>query len=452
MIEHLTILIIGRGGREDALTQAYVHSPQVRKVIVAPGNDFIKYKYRHLKEVITDINCNLSDPNSIFALAQSYRPDIVDLACDDPLGVGAADILRVHDFLTMGPNKSAARIESDKKWAKMFLKRERVPTPGFQYFTTDDISFADEYVKQIYGEDVSKLLFVKGTGLCAGKGVYRAENIVEARRAITLMPDLPNDAGKEFLIEEGLIGEEFSYFVMTDGENFKTFGSAQDNKRIGDFDTGDYTGGMGGNSPAWATLGYEEVVENQIIKPVINGLRNLGHPYQGILYLGGIITEEEKPYVIEFNARWGDPEAQLILPGIRSDYVDLVKAINEGKVSQVYLKQDSLVRVGVVGASRGYPGDYSGVVSHPPKKVYGLEEAIQLRGIDVFGAGIIRAGGKFYANGGRLFTIVGVGEDISQARQRAYEGMSNMFVEGNNLNYRHDIAWRDLERYFKSKQ
>ena len=441
MIQHLSVMIVGSGAREHTLSNAYETSPQVNRIIVAPGNDFIGY--RRQKEFVIDKECSLKDPDSILALARKYKPDLVDVAQDDALAQGTVDLLEENGFLVFGPRKNAARIEWDKKWSREFMQRHGIPQPEFRYFNDEDSARC--YAEELYGEDPNRLIYTKATGLCSGKGALKSVNLEQALKNIEIMKTFPNGAGKVFLIEEGFVGEEFSYYAISDGKAYHIFKSAQDNKTVLNFDEGDQTGGMGAISPARVTEPFAEQIEQEMISKAIRGMASEGNHYKGILYLGGIIVDG-KPMNIEYNARLGDPECQVVLPSIETDYVDIVLACLDGRLDEIQVQQDNKTRVCVVGSSRGYPNDYSKVRG---KRIHGLEEAIETDGVVIFGAGVDVEEGKLHANGGRLFSVVAEGGDILEAKQRAYSAMSRISIEGNNLHYRTDIGWRDVERFLK---
>jgi phosphoribosylamine--glycine ligase len=316
------------------------------------------------------------------------------------------------------------------------MKRHGLPIPHFASFSS--ASQAVSYVNKL----PTGACFVKAAGLAAGKGAIKATNKKEAVEAIKQMASF-GAAGETFLIEEALVGEEFSAYAICDGEHFQILKCAQDNKRVFNFDEGPNTGGMGAVAPILATEKSNIKIQiEKIFKTAVVGLAAEGRPYKGILYLGGIITTEGIK-IIEFNARWGDPEAQVVLPGINNDYVEIVAACLEGRLNKLRIREDTKTRVCVVGAARGYPGDYTNATG---KIIFGLEEAAKMPGVTIFGAGIERSGKKFVTRGGRVFNVVAEGKDIIEARNKAYAAMAKIFVAGNNLHYRTDISWRDVER------
>ena len=258
-------------------------------------------------------------------------------------------------------------------------------------------------------------------------------------------------AGDTFLIEEGLVGEEFSLFALCDGQHYKIVGWAQDHKTVFDGDHGPNTGGVGSVAPAGVVdKDVLAEVETKILTPTMAGMQKEGRPFTGIVYLGAMLTKNGVK-VIEFNARFGDPEAEVIVPGIQTDYISIVEAVMRGSLNTLTVEKDDKVRLSVAGCSRGYPTDYSAVKG---KEIFGLTEAMKLPGIIIYGAGISklaskevkREGNRFFANGGRVFHLVAEGENIIQARVRAYGAMAMISIEGNNLHYRTDIGWRDVER------
>ena len=435
--ESLTVLIIGSGAREHAISSAYEKSPRVGKIVVAPGNDFIAYKRK--KEIIVEKECGAQELQKIYETAKKHKADIVDVAQDNALANGTVDFLKKRKFTAFGPTKHAAEIEWNKAWSRSFMVRKSIPAPEVRIFS--DGETAVEHLKHVYAERPDKPLYIKASGLCAGKGALKAENLCEATWCVRRMKDF-GDAGKTFVIEDGLEGEEFSYYAISDGKTYRVFKSAQDNKRVFNNDEGEQTGGMGVVSPAKVTEQFAAEIVGKQIERALNGMRQEKRKYKGILYLGGIISDG-KPMTIEYNARWGDPECQTILPSLDMDYAELVLACCEERLDDAIMRYDKKTRVCVVGASRGYPNDYSAVKG---KKIHGLDEAMATPGATVFGAGVDICEGEFCANGGRLFSVVGEGKDVIEARERAYAAISKISVEGNNLHYRTDIGWRDVER------
>lgn len=435
-------MIIGSGAREHVISKAYEKSPLVEEILVTPGNDFMIYNRD--KPVAIDKNCSLNDPDSLLYLAIKYSPDLIDVAQDDAIANGAVNLLQQNGFDVFGPTQAASRIEWDKAWSREFMRRHGIPSPAYEIF--NNRWQASDYVEELYRTDKSKPLYIKASGLCGGKGALLATSFKSALRAIREMSDF-GKAGETFLIEEGLIGEEFSYFAVTDGTTCRFFPSSRDYKRLFINDSGPQTGGMGAISPTLITKGLEEYIEQELLQKTVDGLRQEGTPFGGILYLGGIITRDQKIKVIEYNARWGDPECQAVLPGLKTDYGEVVLASLEGRLDEIDLSFNDKVRVCVVGAVKGYPDDYSDNIG---KKIFGINNARRVKGAQIFGAGMDGSFDSLTVNGGRLFSVVGEGEDIVHARKRAYEAITKIDVEKGNLQYRMDIGQKDQLLYLRT--
>jgi phosphoribosylamine---glycine ligase len=441
-MEHATVLIIGSGAREHAISLAYEKSPEVKKIILSPGNDFMKHDRK--KEVITDVNGSLRDATTVLALAKKYNPDLIDVAQDNALAEGTVDVLQHNGFRAFGPTQKAARLEWDKNWSREFMLRHKIPSPKFMHFFRPDEG--KKYAEGIYAFDRNAFYYVKANGLCAGKGALPAHSLPEAQANIDKMFTF-GEAGLVFLIEEGLVGEEYSYYAISDGKNYKTFKSSQDHKRLNEYDQGDQTGGMGAVAPATITLPYKKNIEEEQVQKAITGMFTEHIPYVGILYVGGMIVDG-KPITIEYNARWGDPECQVVLPGVTTDYYALVNACIDGKLEEQTITEDTKTRISIVATARGYPHDFSSVQG---KKVYGLDEAIADTNVLIFGSGLALQEKNWVVSGGRIFNIVAEGNDLFEAREKAYEAMARINVEGNNLHYRTDIGWRDVDRVLQKK-
>jgi len=433
-----TVLVIGYGASVHVISEAYERSPQVGRIIVAPGNDFIPQGME--REVIIESGCDLKNLSSILNVAEKYEPDLVDVVQEGPLALGIIDKLSKpeHGFTCFGPLKNATWIEANKRRARKFMKINRIPSPEYMGFYRDALG-AKLHAKSFFEYSPDETLYIKASGLCEGKGALKAVNLKEASEAIGRMKTF-GKAGEHFLVEKALKGKEFSYFAITDGENYHVFNSAQDYKRALDGDEGEQTGGMGAVSPSMVTKGFEKEIERQLISKTISGLKKLDNPYRGILYAGGMMVGSD-PFCIEDNIRWGDPECQVVLPALQSDYFDLVLASIEGRLNEVNLEQDDFTRVCVVGAAKGYPDtDSIEYKNSQGKQIFGLEEAMKVPGVKIYGAGIKSEDGKFYVNGGRLFSVVGRGRDVVEARDIAYGAMNRIRVEGDNYYCRRDIA------------
>ncbi len=384
-----TIMIIDGGGRGAALVDKYTQSDKVGRILVVPGNDLMQINtdklvtvYQHLKT---------TNVKEILEICQKEKVDLVDVAQDNAVEVGLVDKLNKLSIPAVGPIKKAGQIEWDKAWAREFMIKYKIPSPKFYIFTSqkEGINFVKKHPNLKW--------FVKASGLAEGKGAIPASNVKEAISAIRQMQKF-GKAGESYLLEEWLVGEEFSAFALSDGENFKVVGFAQDYKRVNDGDQGENTGGMGCvSNPLIVDENIRKQVE-EIFKKTVEGLTEEGRQYQGVLYLGGIVVDE-KVYVIEFNARWGDPEAEVIVPSIQNDFINLANAVITGKLKKLKIKVDKKVRMAVAVTAKGYPDDYGSVKG---KKVLGIDEAIKT-GVKIYGAGIKKVNGSFVVNGAGFY-------------------------------------------------
>lgn len=426
-----TILIIDGGGRGAALVDKYSQSDKVGRILVVPGNDLMQINAK--KPVITYQHLKTTNVPEILEICKKEKVDFVDVAQDNAVEAGLVDAVAKSKIPVFGPTKLAGQIEWDKAWARNFMQKYQIPSPRFYTFNNekDGIDFVKKHPNSRW--------FVKAAGLAEGKGVLPAENAVEAIEAIGRMRKF-GPSGKTYLLESWLEGEEFSAFALSDGNDFKVIGFAQDHKRVNNGDQGPNTGGMGCVSNP-LIISNIKVQISKIFEKTINGLIKEKRPYKGVLYLGGMVVNG-KVYVIEFNARWGDPEAEVILPSIKNDLFDLANAGAAGKLNNLKINVDNKVRVVVAATAKGYPNDYSKVKG---KKVLGIDEVIK-SGIKVYGAGIKKVKEDYIVNGGRVLYIVGEGKNITEAREQAYKAMKQINIEGNNLHYRTDIGWRDVER------
>jgi len=431
-----TILVIDGGGRGAVLVDKYLQSPHVGRVLAIPGNDLMGQGNQ--KPVKTFPKIKTTDIENIINICHRQKVDLVDVAQDDAVAVGLTDALLKENFRVFGPTKSAGQIEWDKAFARKFMQKFKIPTPAFKICKSELEGI--EFIKS----QKEKEWFIKASGLAAGKGALYAKNNREALNNIHQMKNFGQSA-ETFLIEECLKGEEFSSFAIVDGKNFQIIGHAQDHKTVYDKNLGPNTGGMGCSSPPMVITQKIEKQIKSIFQKTIQGLVKIGRPYCGILYLGGMINDKGKVSVIEFNARWGDPEAQVIIPSIKNDLYEIVIATKEGKLKEIKINKDQLYRVVVTAASRSYPQNYSKVIG---KQIFGIEKIQKIKGIEVYGAGVKKSNGKYLVVGGRLFYVMAKGKDVAQARKIAYNALSLVSVEGNNLHYRTDIGYRDLERLY----
>lgn len=432
----MRILIIGGGGREHALAHTYSKSSTVTKVIVAPGNDFMEETSSKIEIKPT---ISVFDFDEIIKLVKKEKVDFVDVAQDDPLAAGLVDRLQKEHIRTFGPTQKQSEIEWNKTWSRDFMKKYHLPIPHFKSFSDQKKAIA--YISALPEQP----LFIKASGLAAGKGALKAENKRQAIDAVVAMK-LFGKAGATFLIEECMVGEEFSLFALCDGKNYTILQTAQDHKTVNNKDQGPNTGGMGCVSPTSAlSKAAVKEVEKKILKPFMIGMEKEHRPYTGILYVGGMLTKKNVN-IVEFNARWGDPEAEVILPGIITNYLSLIKATLTNSLKKIGIQNDGKIRVSVTGCAYGYPGAIGGAKG---KQIVGLEKVMEMKHITIFGAGMKRIGKHYVANGGRLFHLVAEGRTITEARERAYGAISHIYIADNNLHYRTDIGWREMARDIK---
>ena len=446
MHERATVLVIDGGGRGAALVDKYAQSEHVDRIIAIPGNDLAG---SNTDKEVTSISSRNGKPITttdipeILEICHNERVELVDVAQDDAVAVGVTNAVRRTRIPVVGPTRNAGQIEWDKAWARQMGDRWNLRQPEYLEVTT-----IEEGEWLIYTHP-DKPRVIKASGLALGKGVRFAQNWREAKAEIGNLREAFPEAASTYLLEEMLVGEEFSSFALCDGSHHIIIGHAQDHKKVFDNDQGDNTGGMGCSTPPiLITSELEAKIKNEVFSPVVEGLNKKRRPYKGVLYLGGMVTNSGEVYVIEFNARWGDPEAQVILPGLIGDLFEISMAVSNGDISNTHIQMDNKSRVVIAGVSKGYPGNYDTVKG---RKVHGLDDARKIRGVRVYGAGIKVVDGVHVANGGRLFYIVGEGKDVIEARARAYDAMELVSIDGDNLHYRTDIGWRDVERIEKTK-
>ena len=431
----MKVLIIGSGGREHALATAYAKNERVKKVLVAPGNGLMDF---FSKKIFIFPYIRVTDFQSIADLAKKEQVDLIDVAADEQLAQGYVDKFRKLGIKTFGPTQKQAEIEWSKDWARRFMQKYNLPSPHFKSFS--NIQDANAYIDKL----PEQVLYIKASGLASGKGAIRAETKIDAKKAIETMSQF-GKSGETFLIEEAMRGEEFSLFAICDGENYKIINAAQDHKTVYEKDMGPNTGGMG--CVAKAGIISNKIiheVEKNILKPFMQSMKSEERPYSGIIYVGGMLTSNGVK-LVEFNARWGDPEAEVILPGLTRDYITIVEAVLEKKLKDIKISTSKKIRISIAACASGYPDNYDAVKG---KEIFGINEISRLQNVKIFGAGITRRDKRFFVNGGRILHIVAKGKNIIEARRRAYRAISFLHIEGNNLHFRTDIGWRDVARFY----
>ncbi|MFK7915094.1 MAG: phosphoribosylamine--glycine ligase [Pseudomonadales bacterium] len=425
----MNILIVGSGGREHALAWKAAMSAGVATVFVAPGNAGTATEPR-----VENVALGVSDFAGLADFAERNGVALTIVGPEVPLAEGIRDYFDARGLACFGPSKAAAQLEGSKSFAKAFLKRHGIPTAAYEVFS--DVAAAQAYVRE---QGVP--IVIKADGLAAGKGVVVAQSEAEAEAAVAdmLSGNAFGEAGHRVVIEEFLTGEEASFICLCDGERALPFASAQDHKARDDGDRGPNTGGMGAYSPAPVVdQALHERAMREVIEPTLKGMRADGMPYQGFLYAGLMVTAAGEPKVIEFNCRFGDPEAQPMMMRLRSDLVALcARAIGPG-LHDTELTFDERVALGVVVAAGGYPGSYRG-----GDPISGLD-VVDAPDCKVFHAGTSLVDGAVCTSGGRVLCVVGLGSDVAAAQQRAYEGVAQLSFK--DAFYRSDIGYRAINR------
>lgn len=424
----MKILVVGSGGREHTLCWMLNQSKQVDKIYCAPGNAGIT-------QIAECVHINIGNHNYFFELVDLVMKEKIDLTVvgpEIPLAEGIIDYFKKLGLTAFGPTKEAALIEGSKVFAKEFMKRHNIPTPEFAIF--DDSKEAIEYVR-LKGAPI----VVKADGLAAGKGVFVCSTVDEAIEAIkrTMEDKVFGNAGNKIVIDEFVVGQEASILAFSDGKIAIPMVSSQDHKQIFDGDKGSNTGGMGAYSPASIiTKEMMEEIQSKILTPTIQGLVNEGREYVGVIYMGLIITEDG-PKVLEYNCRFGDPETQVVLPRLKTDLITIIEACIEGKLANMNIEWDNRATLCVVLASCGYPGNYKKGV-----EIFGFEEAQRLEDILIFHAGTTKKDDKILTSGGRVLGVTAYGDDIKQAKEKAYLACSKINFDG--IYYRKDIGYRAI--------
>ena len=424
----MDILLLGSGGREHAIAVALKASPLCDELYVAPGNG-------GTAAIATNIKLDINDPAAVADYAAEHGVGLVVIGPEAPLVAGVADAVRAKGIPAFGPGAQGAQMEGSKRFAKEFMERHGIPTAAYRSFTEQ--AGAESYVSQRFAAG-AKILVVKADGLAAGKGVVVATSEQEALEAVRdCFSGHFGEAGSTVVIEEGLTGPECSLLAFVDGSTVRLMATAQDHKRALEGDLGPNTGGMGVYSPVPIVTDEEYATMAAAMQTAADGLVADGIEYRGVLY-GGFMLTPEGPKVLEFNARFGDPETQVILPRLKTDLVEVMLAVAQGRLSEIELAWRDEWAVSVVLASAGYPGSY-------PKgiEISGIERAEALPSVTVYHAGTtLDERGVLRTSGGRVLNVTALGATFAQARERAYEGCDLIEFDGKML--RRDIGARAL--------
>ena len=420
----MKILVIGGGGREHTLVWKIVQSPRVEKVFAAPGN-------AGTAAIAENLNLHPTDIEGLGKAGKEKGIDLVVVGPEAPLASGIVDYFDNLGIPVFGPNKAATQIESSKAFARNLMEKYGIPYPKGAVFSS-------YFEARKYLEEQPLPVVIKADGLAAGKGVIIADSLTEAHKALSEIMETKifGSAGDRVIIDEYLIGREVSLIAFTDGKTVSPMIPACDYKKIGDNDQGRNTGGMGSYSPpGFFSAGMTEKVTRNILVPAVQAMAEEGMLYKGVLYAGLMIVDGE-PVVIEFNARFGDPETQVVLPLLKTDLVDILLAVVQGNLAQLKIEWSSEACVGVVMASGGYPGSYK--TGFPIQGIDTVDKDVL-----VFHAGTkLGNDGIIYTDGGRVLTVAGMGKDIAEGREKVYRNIGSIQFEGRY--YRKDIALREV--------
>lgn len=417
----LRVLIIGSGGREHALAWKLAESPRLGKLYVAPGNP-------GTAEVAENVPIDADDVKGLVAFALKAKINFTVVGPDDVLARGTVDAFQKEGLEIFGPTQAAAQIEASKAYAKEVMTKRGVPTADYKTF--DDLERALEYIKK-----ATYPLFIKASGLALGKGAVRAENAQEAARTLRDMMsgERFGAAGKTVVIESYLDGPEMSLHALCDGKTYRVFPSSQDHKPVLDGNKGPNTGGMGTVAPLfWVSPEDVETMGKAVVEPILKDMRAEGHPFKGLLYPGMKLTRKG-PKVIEYNARFGDPETQVYMRLLDSDLLSVLLACSRGTLSKTELVWREQTAACIVLASGGYPDAYA-----KGKLIEGIAKAEELDGVKVFQAGTAMKDGQLVTNGGRVLGVTAVGDSLEEARTNAYRAVKR--IRFADMHYRKDIG------------
>lgn len=420
----MNIAVIGSGGREHSICYKISKSPKIKKLICIPGN-------AGTKKIAENIEIDILNFEEICKTLKINKIDLVIVGPEIPLVAGIIDFLNKENIQAFGPDKFASKLEGSKSFMKELCKINNIPTARYEVF--DNFEKARKFIMEN-----GVPLVIKADGLAAGKGVTICENNETALKEAKAILEGKFKSSKKLIIEEFLKGEEVSYFVIADKNTYKSFGTAQDHKRVGEGDTGPNTGGMGAFSPA-SIIDHklEKKINSKIIEPTLNAMKKLGHPYKGILYAGLIINQGE-PSLIEYNVRLGDPECQVLMMRLENDLVDLIQSTINDDLEKTEIEWNKKKSMTVVMCSKGYPGKYQKNV-----EIKNLENIFNDKENYIFHAGTYEKNGKIYTNGGRVLNVTSMSDNLINARNKLLKNIKK--IDWSDSFYRKDIGWKFIK-------
>ena len=403
----MNVAVIGSGGREHAICESLIKSKKIKKLFCIPGNG-------GTATIASNIPLDIENFQSIRDFIKNHNIDLVVIGPEKPLVQGISDYLEKHKIKVFGPSKFASQLEGSKIFTKKICKKYKIPTANFEIKKNKSQSI--KYIQQS-----NFPLIIKADNLASGKGVYICNNKKEALKAVQDIFGGKFGKAKQILFEQFLIGEEMSYFIISDGLTFKFFGSAQDHKRVLEGDKGKNTGGMGSYSPSRLfSKSLQEKINKKIIKPTLKALKDKKQKFKGFLYAGLMIKDNE-PFLIEYNVRMGDPECQTILPNLKSDFLNLLKACCENKLSEKKIIWHNKKSICVVLCSKGYPGKFKKNI-----EIKRLNKINKKKNEFIFHAGTLKRNNKFYSDGGRVLNFVSTSLNLSKSRKQIFKMIKNL--------------------------
>ena len=419
----MKILLVGSGGREHALGLGLHADPECTELHAAPGNPGIA-------QFATCHPLVISKNQAILDLAQKLDVELVVIGPEVPLVKGIKDYLEKKGFFVFGPSKAASRLEKSKSFTKQLCRKYKIPTAQYKSFSS--MKGVKEYIKKM-----NTPIVIKADGLASGKGVFICNNKNEALQKCKEINQGKFKSSKKFVIEEFLSGEEVSYFVLSDGKNYKFFGSAQDHKRIGEGDTGPNTGGMGAYSPSnIITKKVEEKIKQQIIEPTLKGLKKLGCPFVGILY-AGLIIKDNQPKLIEYNIRLGDPECQVLMMRLKTDLLKIILACKKKQINQTTVNWSNKKAITIVASSKGYPNKQSKV-----SEIKNTKKILLNNNQYLFHSSTFKKSNKIFSSGGRVLNATALNKNLKSARDTCINMLKK--INWKDKYFRKDIGWRAI--------